>query len=75
MTSLLADANHWHDGHWWIAFPVFWLLFAALVATIFFRFGRGPRDRGDSAKRILSERFARGEITGDEYRDRLAQLQ
>jgi uncharacterized membrane protein len=45
------------------------------VATIFFRFGRGPRDRGDSAKRILGERFARGEITGDEYRDRLAQLQ
>ena len=70
VTSLLADANHWHDGHWWIVFPIFWLLFAALVATIFFRFGRG-----DSAKRILGERFARGEITGDEYRDRLAQLQ
>jgi putative membrane protein len=76
LTPLLASAKDWHDGPgWWIVFPILWLFLIATAIALFWRRGRGPRDEGDSARRILGERFARGEISGDEYRDRLAQLQ
>jgi putative membrane protein len=66
-------ASSSHDGHWWVVFPIFW---AALIATaIFLLWRRGRRGPDDPAKRILGERFARGEISADEYRERLAQLQ
>jgi putative membrane protein len=36
---------------------------------------REPRGGGpDRAKEILAERFARGELSADEYRERLAEL-
>jgi putative membrane protein len=66
-----AHANGWDGGHWWIVFPIFWLLVLVFFVTVVWR--RGPRG-GDPAKRILGERFARGEISADEYRERLAQL-
>lgn len=69
---LLASANGWHEGHWWIVFPILWLLLIGAAIALFWRRGRGGG--GDSPKRILGERFARGEISADEYRDRLAQL-
>jgi putative membrane protein len=72
--SMIADSAGSHHGHWWIVFPIFWLLLIAVVIALFWRRGRGPRDRDDSPKRILGERFARGEINADEYRERLAQL-
>jgi putative membrane protein len=80
LTPLIADAgwhdgNGWHHGGWWIVFPILWLLLAAAVFAVLWRRGRGPHDSNDSPRRILGERFARGEITLDEYRDRLSQLQ
>jgi uncharacterized membrane protein len=36
--------------------------------------GRRARWRTDSAEEILGERYARGEITADEYRQRLGVL-
>jgi putative membrane protein len=76
LTPLLASAHGWHHGHgWWIVFPLLWLLLLATVLVLFWRRGRGPRNGGDAATRILGERFARGEIDADEYRERLAQLQ
>jgi putative membrane protein len=76
LTPLFVYANSAHDGHWWIAFPILWAVLIAAAIFLFWRRGpRGPRDGGDPAKRILSERFARGEINADEYRERLAQLQ
>jgi putative membrane protein len=80
LTPLLAhtggwhDGNGWHDGHWWIVFPILWLLLAALAVAYFARRSHHAHDCGDPARRILGERFARGEISADEYRDRLSQL-
>jgi putative membrane protein len=73
---LASDSNGWHHGHWWIVFPILWaLLLGALIFLLWRKGRRYPPEGGDSAKRILGERFARGEINADEYRERLAQLQ
>ena len=80
-TILIQNAPPWagHNGgeFWgpWILFPIlFWggivFLIAWTVARIFPK-GRGNGDRfeasRDSAEEILRERFARGEITTEEY--------
>jgi putative membrane protein len=76
LTPLFVYASSGHDGHWWIVFPILWaLLIATLIVVLWRRGRRHPHDGGDSPKRILGERFARGEIDADEYRERLAQLQ
>jgi len=74
--------NRWHDG-WgpgaWIAMAfvmlVFWtIVVAAILALVRSnQQGRGQdRDAGraDDPERILAERFARGEIDADEYKQR-----
>lgn len=70
-----------HAGGWWFLFPFLWF-FLIFGAIWFFtrrarRFGgtcwgaaRG-RNAGES---VLAERFARGEISETEYRDRLGVL-
>ena len=75
-TSLLASAGD-HDEHRWFVFPFFWLLWVGVIASfIYFVFrGKSRRWNGhDRAKAILAERFARGEISGEEFRERLEQL-
>jgi putative membrane protein len=77
-TLLVASASGWHDGnghdgHWWIVFPILLLLLLATAIALLWRRGR-PDDGGDSPRRILGERFARGEISADEYHTRLDQL-
>ncbi len=64
-----------HHGHWWFAFfPLLWI---SLIVLLFWRRGRwhhhhgwhgGPG--GPSAEQVLGERYARGEITEEEYRQR-----
>ena len=76
LASLLASAGG-HEEHWWFVFPFFWLLWVGVIASvIYFVFrGKGRRWNGhDRAKAILAERFARGEISGEEFRERLEQL-
>jgi len=77
LALVLANGNGWHRGHCWILFPILLLVIAAIVAVLLWRRNSGPNDGdgGGSPRRILAERFARGEISGEEYRDRLAQLQ
>jgi putative membrane protein len=72
--SLLMAAGSHHGHHWWIVFPILLLLLIATAIALVWRRGRGSGDDGDSPRRILGERFARGEINADEYRERLAQL-
>jgi putative membrane protein len=72
-TTVLADS--WHHGHaWW---PILWLFWLTLIGALVFLFGRrgwrGP-GRGSTANAILAERYARGEISADEYKERLSNL-
>jgi putative membrane protein len=71
LTPLIAGGAGPHDGHWWVVFPILWLVLIAVAVALFWRRGRNG---GDSPRRILAERFARGEISAAEYRERLAQL-
>lgn len=61
---------------WGGAMGLFWaLLLVLLVVWLVRGFGSSNR-RSDtpSAREILDQRYARGEIDGDEYRQRLADL-
>jgi len=71
--------NGWMYGWMWI-WPL--LVLAGLLLLVYgvVRLAQGtppaPGDeqRGSSARRILDERFARGEIEEDDYRRRRAEL-
>jgi putative membrane protein len=71
----LLNSNDDWGHHWWPLWLLFW---AALIGTGVWLIVR-RRDRRhdplDRAREVLAERFARGELTGEEYRDRLDQLQ
>ena len=60
-------------GPWILVFPWFWF---GVIALAFFLFARrggcGPQGRwAGGGRSVLDERFARGEITADEYRESL----
>lgn len=70
-------------GVWWPVFPLFWMLFwGALVFFVVRARRRGwnpwakaqPASPTASAETILAESFARGEMSDDEYYQRLAVL-
>lgn len=77
-SSILA-AGHtggWGPGGWWFG-PFLPLLWIALIAGIFWLFSRRrTQDFGvmERARGVLAERFARGELSTDEYRERLSEL-
>jgi putative membrane protein len=74
-TEVLAHGADWGPGPWWPIFPLFWVLLWGVVIFAVFRFRRGARwHHGHSAEDVLAERYARGEITADEYRERLSLL-
>ena len=76
LTSPLASVGG-DEEHWWFVFPFFWLLWLGVIVTVLYLVFRGKSRRwngGDRAKAILAERFARGEISGEEFRERLEQL-
>jgi putative membrane protein len=80
MLTLLASSSDWHDHGWffWPLVPLLWVLVFFVLLRFFF--WRGPRRgpwgyRGPDARAILAERYARGEITHDEYRERLGHLE
>ena len=70
---MLADAG------WWPGFGLLWIVLVWGVVAFFFwrrRGWRGGWRAGTSAsgEAVLGERYARGEITEDEYRERLGVL-
>ena len=75
LTSVVGSDGEHHG--FWFPFAFLWLVLLGLVVWFVVR-GAGwrhhhPSDM-DRARGILAERFARGEITGEEYRERLEQL-
>lgn len=66
----------WPNG-WWGPFPWMWifpLLFLVVMLLFLFRGvgwpgcgGRRTRDREESAREILDRRYARGELTREQY--------
>jgi uncharacterized membrane protein len=71
----LVAGSHWDHGGFWFPFGLLWL--AVLAAGIWLAV-RALRPRTPSglerAQDILAERYARGEHTSEEYRERLEQL-
>jgi putative membrane protein len=75
-----------HDGFW--AFGVFWMVLLAVVigllVWLLIRVGNQPRSgregtpdvtpRPDGAEALLRERFARGDLTVEEFEERLSAL-
>jgi putative membrane protein len=66
---MLADAG------WWPGFGLLWIALFWGVAVLFFWRRRGWRGKPSaSGEAVLAERYARGEITEDEYRERIRVL-
>jgi putative membrane protein len=76
LTTILAAAVLAKGGDgWWPLWLLFWIAIA--VAVVWFlgrRWGKPRGDGLDRARELLAERYARGELTSDEYRERLEQL-
>lgn len=85
---LLADSagdwNHmggWGGGWMWLWGVLMMVLLVALLVWLV-RIGLGsnppsgpaPRDPDERAREILAERYARGEISTEEYRERANEL-
>jgi putative membrane protein len=69
----LGAGDDW--GHpWWPLWLFFW---AAVIGTAVWLISRRRNRRGgslDRARELLAERYARGELSGEEYRERLDEL-
>ena len=83
LSLFVASSSDWHGHPWfwlWPLVPLFWFFVFFLFLRLFFWRGRGGPwryygPRGPDARAILAERYARGEITHDEYRQRLSNLE
>jgi putative membrane protein len=74
-TILAADVLAKGGDGWWPLWLMFWVALVAGVGWLLWRRWGKPRGDGlDRARELLAERYAKGELTSDEYRERLEQL-
>jgi putative membrane protein len=76
---MLMDYGNMMDGGggWWIWGTLMMIVAIALIAVVVWLIARNSRaddGRSSSARDILSERYARGEIDSEEYEERLSKL-
>ena len=73
MLTMLAEwSGHGWGGPWFLVFPLIWV---ALIVGLVLWLRRGhAHDHMGSGESVLDERFARGEITEEEYRQRASVL-
>jgi len=84
--AVLADADDWNghmgwDGGWWMLILGTLIMVGLVVLIVWLvrttaggvgtNSSAAPEDPMGSARRILAERYARGEISTDEYRERV----
>jgi putative membrane protein len=76
ISPFLAGSGEWGDhGAWGLLWLAFWLVAIGTTAWFVTRLVRRREPSGlDRARDILAERYARGELTSDEYRERLERL-
>lgn len=75
--TILASVGHrgadWGPGGWWWGpvIPLLWLALTGLVVWLVVRRTRPREPAGaDRAGQVLAERYAAGELSTDEYRER-----
>ncbi|WGW13605.1 hypothetical protein LWF01_07565 [Saxibacter everestensis] len=76
LTTAVAEAgrNYHQYGPPW-PFPIFGLIFLAVLITFLVLGWNRLRNQGrTSARDVLADRFARGDINGEEYHQRLSEL-
>jgi putative membrane protein len=63
-------------GTWWPVVPLLWLVLVMIGVTVAFLLIRRAAQRQSSraAEEKLAQRYAAGDITEDEYRERLSVL-
>jgi putative membrane protein len=82
--ALAADDDGWgHMGDWgggWMLLwgPLMMIGFAVLIVWLVRASGGvagpAPREPTERAREILAERFAKGELSKEEYRERIGEL-
>ena len=67
----------WHDTPWmWVSMIAFWSGLAVLMFFAVTAMSKGRAERsGPQPSEILSQRYARGEMTAEEYRERRETLE
>jgi putative membrane protein len=79
MTGWLTLASAWHDWHdgspgWWTVFvPLFWIVLIG-TAIVLLRGRRSARVPRESPIERLERRYADGEVSLEDYRERRAVL-
>jgi putative membrane protein len=75
IAPLLADSTRDHAGFWWFPFTSLWVVVLGTAIWFVVRTRRhGARSGFEQATEILAERYARGELSTEEYRERLDEL-
>ena len=73
-----GGAQQWGGGWPWLWGPLTLVIWVGVIGAVVWLLFPGvwsrERAAGDRAREILAERYARGELTSDEYRERPDQL-
>jgi putative membrane protein len=71
MATMLMEHGGWGGGHWFLLFPLLW---GAVLVTVFLVWRGRTRHWTGGAQEILAERYAKGEISAEELRQRRDEL-